>query len=106
MIRWLEVGNKKWKKEYKLTLQLAIAIHCGEVIIGNVGSEKRMEFTAIGDVVNTAARLEKIARANQILITGTLHEQLKNQDNFKIKPFGRFELRGKNQEVDVFEVLS
>jgi adenylate cyclase len=106
MIRWLEVGNKKWKKEYKLTLQLAIAIHCGEVIIGNVGSEKRMEFTAIGDVVNTAARLEKIAQANQILITGALHEHIKNQDNIKMKPFGRFELRGKNQEVDVFEVLS
>ncbi|MGD2087445.1 MAG: adenylate/guanylate cyclase domain-containing protein [Candidatus Aminicenantes bacterium] len=106
MIRWLEAGNKKWKKEYKLTLQLAISIHCGEVIIGNIGSEKRMEFTAIGDVVNTAARLEKIAQANQILITGTLHQQLKNQDNFKIKPFGRFELRGKNQEVDVFEVQS
>jgi adenylate cyclase len=104
MIRWLDVGNKKWKKEYKLTLQLAIAIHCGEVIIGNVGSEKRMEFTAIGDVVNTAARLEKIAQANQVLITGTLREQLKSHDN--IKPFGRFELRGKNQEIDVFEVLS
>jgi class 3 adenylate cyclase len=106
MIRWLEAGNKKWKKEYKLTLQLAIAIHCGEVIIGNIGSEKRMEFTAIGDVVNTTARLEKIAQANQILISGTVHEQLKNQDNIKIKPFGRFELRGKNQEVDVFEVQS
>lgn len=106
MIRWLEVGNKKWKKEYKLTLQLAIAIHCGEVIIGNVGSEKRMEFTAIGDVVNTAARLEKIAQANQILITGALHEQLKGQDDIKMKPFGRFELRGKNQEVDIFEVQS
>ncbi len=87
MIRWLEVGNKKWKKEYKLTLQLAIAIHCGEVIIGNIGSEKRMEFTAIGDVVNTTARLEKIAQANQILISGALKEQLKNPDIFKIKPF-------------------
>jgi adenylate cyclase len=104
MIRWLEVGNKKWKKEYQLTLQLAIAIHCGEVIIGNVGSEKRMEFTAIGDVVNTTARLEKIAQANQILISGAVNQHLKNQDNIKIKPFGRFELRGKNQEVDVFEV--
>jgi adenylate cyclase len=104
MIRWLEVGNKKWKKEYQLTLQLAIAIHCGEVIIGNVGSEKRMEFTAIGDVVNTTARLEKIAQANQILISGAVNQHLKNQDNIKIKPFGRFELRGKNKEVDVFEV--
>ncbi|MCK5056450.1 MAG: HAMP domain-containing protein [Candidatus Aminicenantes bacterium] len=104
MIRWLDVGNKKWQKEYKLSLQLAISIHCGEVIIGNVGSEKRMEFTAIGDVVNTAARLEKIAQANQVLITGSVWNELKNRDN--IKPFGRFELRGKNREIDVFEVLT
>ncbi len=102
MIRWLDVGNKKWRKEYNLTMQLAISINYGEVIIGNVGSEKRMEFTAIGDVVNTAARLEKIAKANQVLITGSVHEQLKEQDN--IKPFGRFALRGKNREIDVFEV--
>ena len=74
------------------------------MIIGNVGSEKRMEFTAIGDVVNTTARLEKIAQANQILISGAVNQHLKNQDNIKIKPFGRFELRGKNKEVDVFEV--
>ncbi len=103
MLRWLEVGNKKWKKEYNLTLQLAIAIHCGEAIIGNVGSEKRMEFTAIGDVVNTADRLEKIAQTNQILITRSVYEQIKIPG--KIKPFGRFALRGKNQEIDVFEVL-
>ena len=106
MIRRVEVENKKWEKKYRLTLRLSIAIHCGEAIIGNVGSEKRMEFTAIGDVVNTAARLEKIARADQVLITSTVYEQLKNRDNFNIKPFGPFELRGKNQEVDVFEVLA
>jgi class 3 adenylate cyclase len=104
MIRWLDVGNKKWKKEYNLTLQLAISLHYGEVVMGNVGSEKRMEFTAIGDVVNTAARLEKIAQANQIMITGPLYKQLKIKDG--IKSFGRFELRGKNQGIDVFEVLS
>lgn len=104
MIRWLEVGNKKWKREYNLTLQLAIAIHCGEVIIGNIGSEKRMEFTAIGDVVNTADRLEKIAQANQILITRSVWEQLK--DRSQVEPHGRFALRGKNLEIDVFEVLA
>jgi len=103
MIRWLEIGNKKWKKEYNLTLQLAIAIHCGEVIIGNIGSEKRMEFTAIGNVVNTASRLEKIAKGNQILITNSVREQLKSHGS--VKPYGRFALRGKEQEIDVFEVL-
>jgi adenylate cyclase len=103
MIRWLEVGNKKWKREYNLTLQLAVAIHCGEVIIGNIGSEKRMEFTAIGDVVNTADRLEKVAQPNQILITRSVWEQLEERGH--TKPYARFALRGKNQEVDVLEVL-
>ena len=104
MNRWLEVGNKKWSKEYNLTIQLAIAIHCGEVIIGNIGSEKRMEFTAIGDVVNTASRLEKIAEGDQILITGSVKDKLQKTGN--VKPFGRFALRGKNREIDVFEVHS
>lgn len=103
MIRWLEVGNKKWKKEYQVTLQLAIAMHTGEVIIGNIGSEKRMEYTAIGDVINTADRLEKIAQPNQILVTRAIYDQLSKKDS--LKPQGRFALRGKNQEIDVFEVL-
>ncbi len=103
MVKWLEVGNKKWKKQYDVTLQLAISLDCGEVIVGNVGSEKRMEYTAIGDVVNTAARLEKIAQPNQILVTGALVDQLENKN--KVNPFGRFELRGKNRETNVFEVM-
>ncbi|MFC1853404.1 adenylate/guanylate cyclase domain-containing protein [candidate division CSSED10-310 bacterium] len=103
MIRWLDVGNKKWKRQYNVELQIAVAIHYGEVIIGNVGSEKRMEFTAIGDVVNTAARMEKIAKPNQILITETIRDHL--SEHFSIKSHGRFALRGKSQDIDVFEVI-
>ncbi|MEM9192159.1 MAG: adenylate/guanylate cyclase domain-containing protein [Myxococcota bacterium] len=68
MLRWLETANPGWKKRYGVTVQLAIGVNSGEAIVGNVGSEQRMEFTAIGDVVNVAARLETIARPNQILV--------------------------------------
>lgn len=69
MQAWLESGNERWKARYGVTIQLAIGVNTGDAIVGNIGSEKRMEYTAIGNVVNLAARLEAIARPAQILIT-------------------------------------
>jgi adenylate cyclase len=69
MQSWLESGNERWKTRFGVTIQLAIGVHTGDAIVGNIGSEKRMEYTAIGNVVNLAARLEAIARPAQILVT-------------------------------------
>ncbi|MEN8154464.1 MAG: adenylate/guanylate cyclase domain-containing protein [Acidobacteriota bacterium] len=103
MLTWLEVGNKKWQKEFGITIELAISINYGKAIIGNIGSEKRMEFTAIGSVVNTAARIEKIAQRNQILITKAVYEKI--SDKKLVKPVGNFKLQGYNQNIDLFEIL-
>jgi class 3 adenylate cyclase len=69
MQTWLETGNERWKAKYGVSIELAIGMHTGEAIVGNIGSEKRMEYTAIGNVVNLAARLEAVARPSQILVT-------------------------------------
>ncbi len=69
MQTWLETGNERWKQKHGVTIQLAIGVHTGDAVVGNIGSEKRMEYTAIGSVVNLAARLEAIARPQQILVT-------------------------------------
>ncbi len=69
MQAWLETGNERWKQRHGVTIQLAIGVHTGDAVVGNIGSEKRMEYTAIGSVVNMAARLEAIARPAQILVT-------------------------------------
>lgn len=66
---WLEAGNARWKERYGATVELAIGINSGPAVVGNIGSDSRMEYTAIGDTVNVAARLEAIARPMQILVT-------------------------------------
>ncbi len=103
MLQWLEVGNKKWKKELGLTIKLSIAINYGEAIIGNIGSEKRMEFTAIGDVINSAAKIEKLALENQILITKSVFDNLDEKSG--IRQAGIFKVPGIENEVELFEVL-
>ncbi len=103
MVTWLEVGNKKWRKELGRKIELSISINYGEAIIGNIGSEKRMEFTAIGDVVNTAAKIEKIALGDQILITEAVYNELSNKD--RIRPIGLFKIPGHEDDARLFEIL-
>lgn len=52
-----------------MEVEFGIGVHCGDAVIGNIGSQSRMEYTAIGDTVNTASRLEGVAEPGQILIT-------------------------------------
>jgi class 3 adenylate cyclase len=69
MQRWLEVGRASWRDRYGVDVHLAIGISSGEAIVGNIGSDRQMQFTAIGEVVNVAAKVELVARPDQVLIT-------------------------------------
>ncbi len=100
MLRWLEVGNAKWRKELGRELQLAIGINTGYAVVGNVGSEKRMEYTAIGDVVNVAARLERLARPGQILMTREVMAQV--SEEFDSLSLGSYNLIGRSRPSEIF----
>ena len=101
-MRWLEIGNAGWEASHGLKLQLAIGVNSGEAVVGNIGSETRMEYTAIGDVVNVAARLESIARPMQILVS----EQTRQAAgaDFDYLPLGTRALSGRSEPVQLFEV--
>jgi class 3 adenylate cyclase len=76
------------------------------MISGNIGSAtlKRLDYTVIGDVVNTAQRLQSIASNNQILISEVAYEKVKM--SFECKPMGSRSLKNKSDELMVFEVVN
>lgn len=104
MLRWLEVGNELWLERYGFAIELAIGVNSGEAVVGNFGSETRMEYTAIGDVVNVAARLEAIARPNQILTTAATRDRAAAHGEAGLVALGSRPIIGKGQAIELFEV--
>ncbi|MEZ4219663.1 MAG: adenylate/guanylate cyclase domain-containing protein [Polyangiaceae bacterium] len=100
MLRFLETANEDWRRRFDVEIRLGIGVNSGEAIVGNVGSDKRMEFTVVGDVVNVAARLEAIARPNQVLV-GERTAKLA-PDELPLVDLGAHALTGRHNQVQVF----
>jgi len=86
-----------------LRLHMGIGINTGVVIAGNIGSERRMDYTVIGDEVNVAQRFESNAGPGQILITGSTYERVK--EAVQVRELGSLRVKGKNEGVMAFDVL-
>jgi len=90
-------------EEGRPRLELGVGINTGEVIAGYIGSPMRMEFTVVGDHVNTARRLCDIAKAGQIIIGGSTCRRIK--DHAETIAIGAVALEGKANPVDAYELL-
>lgn len=87
----------------KEPIAIGIGVSAGEVVAGTVGTESQMEYTVIGDRVNLAARLESNAKAGQILVSQATYDQV--ADKVKARCLGPISVKGKEEEVTVFEIL-
>ena len=94
--------NQICREKFGREVAFGIGIQCGEAVIGNIGSELRMDYTAIGDTVNTASRLEGVAAPGQILISEEMKERL--GDKIASSFAGAFELKGKQNKVPTYSV--
>jgi len=87
----------------KETFEVGIGINTGSAIVGNVGSENRMDYTVIGDTVNVAARLEQIAKGGEIIIGGQTYDQ--TQGRFHIQEKGKLSVKNKTEPVICYNVI-
>ncbi|MBS1919120.1 MAG: response regulator [Bacteroidetes bacterium] len=85
--------------------KVSIGINSGEMISGNIGSAnlRRLDYTVIGDTVNTAQRLQSVAKEGQIIITESCYEKIK--ESFNCRKVGEATLKNKLQPVVIYEVL-
>jgi adenylate cyclase len=95
--------NERRVRDGKEAIAVGIGVSAGEAVAGTVGTEDRMEYTVIGDSVNLAARLESNAKPGQILISHPTYERVR--DLVDARPLGRIRVKGKEEEVEVYEVL-
>jgi len=98
----LERLNAKWKEQGRPELGIGVGINFGEVFAGNIGSDRRLEYTVIGDAVNTASRLCSSAGPNEILISEGFFEQLKQPPT--VETLEPIQVKGKSKKVPVYRV--
>ena len=104
MLREFEALAHNWRGEHAVDLGLGIGIDEGEVIAGNVGSPTYMNFTIIGDVVNTAARLKDHAEAGAALLTGRVRDSLTLAgSSIVVVPLPPLRVKGKQEPLSVFQ---
>ena len=91
-------------QKYGVQVGAGIGLSCGSAAIGNIGTSTRVDFTAVGDVVNTASRLQACAESRQIFISEELAKR--TESDFETGYIGLMELKGKSNKVNVYELLA
>ena len=94
----------EFMEKYGRSVAFGVGVNCGEAVVGNIGCDFRMDYTAIGDTVNTASRLESNAKRGQILISEAVYERVK--DRITAEAIGEIPLKGKSKGVFVYSLVS
>jgi adenylate cyclase len=101
----LERLNQRWKEQGRPELKIGVGINTGEMIFGNIGSERRMDFTVIGDNVNLASRLESSTKELKasIVISESTHQRVGSIA--QVRDLGSIHVKGKDVPIHVYELL-
>jgi adenylate cyclase len=103
MQRALIEFNKELDELKLPNIAIGIGINTGPAIVGYIGSETRLDYTAIGDTINTAARLESNSKPGQIIVSESTMQVL--DESFTLKPLDTIKLKGKTENLRIAEVI-
>jgi len=106
MIEKLRELQVKWKKEGIPSFDIGIGLNTGEAIIGNMGSKNRFDFTAMGDNVNIASRMESLNKMYGTNIIITEHTYKIVKDKFETRKLDAVRVKGKKKPILIYELLS
>jgi adenylate cyclase len=108
MAEQLRVLQERWKAEGKTPLRMGIGVSTGEVVVGNLGSEQRFDYTVIGDAVNLGARLESANKdfptQHHIIISESTYREAK--EILEVNPLGEVVVKGKRDPVPIYELVN
>ena len=102
IVQSIEELNGELERDFGKRITCGVGIHQGRAVVGNIGCDFRMDYTAIGDTVNVAQRLESLAGPGQVLISGRLYRRV--QDRFTAEYIGEQALKGRQDKVAVYAV--
>jgi adenylate cyclase len=105
MVRGLEKLNVKWSREGRPPIAVGIGLNTGPVNVGNMGSDRRLAWTVMGDNVNLASRLEGITKLyhSRLVISEATYRQVSSQ--FVCRELDKIKVKGKNQPVNIYELM-
>jgi adenylate cyclase len=105
MVRGLEKLNVTWRNEGRPPIAVGIGLNTGLVNVGNMGSDRRLAWTVMGDNVNLASRLEGITKQyhSKLVISEATYREVASQ--FVCRELDKIKVKGKNQPVNIYELL-
>ena len=105
MLQTVDRLKGKWTDEGRPAFDIGIGIHSGEVIVGNIGSERRMDYTAVGDNVNLASRLEQLNKQFNTKMIVSEETYLRVKNIVDARDLGTTGVKGKSGEIRVYEIV-